>query len=322
MPRYGWVFGFVAAILLWGANWPVMKAGLAHVTPLWFSALRFATGAACLFALQALRGRLRLPCRRDLPFILSISLLQMAGFTALGMLAMTVLPAGRSAIISYTTPVWVAPAAFLVFGEQADRRRLAGIAAGVAGVVILINPAAIDWGNPAVLGANAMLLLAAGCWAACILHLRHGRPASGALDLAPWQMLLAALILAAAGWHWEGTFTGDGSASLWLATAFVGPLATAFCFVMVNAVSTRLPATTMSVAMLGVPLTGLVLSVLLLGERIDAGLALGTACIAAGILITLRGGSRPAQGMHRSRKTPHNERTNFAAGLRQTEQGD
>ncbi|MFC3126015.1 hypothetical protein ACFOD4_13180 [Pseudoroseomonas globiformis] len=42
-----WVFGLVGAILLWGANWPVMKAGLAHVTPLWFSAMRFAAGAAC-----------------------------------------------------------------------------------------------------------------------------------------------------------------------------------------------------------------------------------------------------------------------------------
>ena len=71
------------------------------------------------------------------------------------------------------------------------------------------------------------------------------------------------------------------------AMGFVGPVATAFCFVVVNAASTCLPATTMSVAMLGVPLTGLLLSVLLLGERIDAGLAIGALCIAAGILLSL-----------------------------------
>jgi drug/metabolite transporter (DMT)-like permease len=49
--------GLGLAILIWGANWPIMKAGLAHVTPIWFSALRFGSGACCLFALQASRGR-------------------------------------------------------------------------------------------------------------------------------------------------------------------------------------------------------------------------------------------------------------------------
>ncbi|CAO4138365.1 hypothetical protein PKCBPO_00066 [Methylorubrum thiocyanatum] len=56
------------AILLWGANWPVMKLGLGHVSPLWFSALRFATGAACLFAWQAgCGGRGPRTCPSSLP---------------------------------------------------------------------------------------------------------------------------------------------------------------------------------------------------------------------------------------------------------------
>ncbi|OZI18830.1 hypothetical protein CAL26_14165 [Bordetella genomosp. 9] len=49
----------LAAIVLWGANWPVMKAGLAHVTPIWFSAVRFVLGAATLLALQGVTGTLR-----------------------------------------------------------------------------------------------------------------------------------------------------------------------------------------------------------------------------------------------------------------------
>jgi drug/metabolite transporter (DMT)-like permease len=293
----GWVLGFIAAILLWGANWPVMKAGLAHVTPLWFSALRFAAGAACLFALQVLRGRFHRPRRADLPLIASIGLLQMAGFTAFGMLAMTVLPAGRSAILSYTTPVWVAPLAILLFRERVTKGRLVGIALGILGVAVLVSPSAIAWSDPVVLGANALLLLAAACWAFCILHLRHGRPTAGSTALAPWQMLLAAALLAVAAGHWEGSFTGDGTTGFWLAMLFVGPVATAFCFVMVNTASTRLPATSMSVSMLAVPLTGLLLSVLLLGERIDLSLALGTACIAIGITVTLlsRAPSTPIQ---------------------------
>jgi len=103
------------AILVWGINWPVMKAGLGHVTPFWFSASRFALGALCLFLLQSATGTLYRPRRRDLPLLLSVGLLQMLAFTLLGALAMTDLPAGRSAVLAYTTPLWVTPLAVLVF---------------------------------------------------------------------------------------------------------------------------------------------------------------------------------------------------------------
>ncbi|WP_084440438.1 DMT family transporter [Acetobacter nitrogenifigens] len=285
-PRLKAILALIAAILIWGANWPVMKAGLNHVSPLWFSALRFSTGALCLFSVQAVQGRLRIPRRGDWPFIASIGLLQMMSFTALGAIAMTHLPAGRSAILSYTTPIWVAPAAIAFFAERATRWRILGICLGLIGVLALINPFTIDWTNKAILGANAMLLIAAGCWAFCILHLRHFKASSSAFDLAPWQMTLAAAVLVSGASFSEGRFTGDGSVTFWASALFVGPLATAFCFCAVNAASTWLPATTMSMAMLGVPLTGAALSVAMLGEALTPSLLGGTLAIAAGIAVS------------------------------------
>ncbi|MCK8787732.1 DMT family transporter [Roseomonas sp. NAR14] len=279
----GAVSSLVLAILFWGANWPVMKLGLGHVTPLWFSALRFGTGAACLFAVQAMRGGVRLPRRRDLPFVASVGLLQMLCFTVLGALAMTLLPAGRSALLSYTTPLWVLPASVLFFGERVPGPRLAGIGLAALGVAVLMNPLSIDWADPRVLGANLMLLTASLCWSACILHLRYGRPASAAFALAPWQMLLATLLLVPLALTVEGPFTGDGSAAFLASTLYVGPVATAFCFCAVNAASARLPATGMATAMLGVPVTGVALSMLLLGERLTPTLLLGSLAILGGI---------------------------------------
>ncbi|MBB2178666.1 DMT family transporter [Gluconacetobacter tumulicola] len=280
------MLALVAAIVIWGANWPIMKAGLSHVSPLWFSSLRFATGAACLFAFQAIQGRVQIPRRADWPFIGSIGLLQMTSFTALGAVAMTHLPAGRSAILSYTTPIWTAPIAIGFFGERATPARTFGILLGVIGVIALVNPFAIDWSNKVILGANAMLLAAAGCWAFCIVHLRHFKANSSAFTLAPWQMTLAALILTCGARIFEGPFTGDGSPAFWAATLFVGPVATAFCFCAVNAASTWLAATTMSMTMLGVPLTGAALSVATLGEAVTPSLLAGASAIAAGIAVT------------------------------------
>jgi drug/metabolite transporter (DMT)-like permease len=279
------IIGLVVAIVLWGTNWPVMKIGLEHVTPVWFSALRFGTGAATLFVVQIARGGIQLPQRMDLPFIASIGLLQMTAFTVLGAIAMTHLPAGRSAILSYTTPLWVAPASVLFFGEKLPKIRIFGIGIAALGVAILVNPEAVNWADPVVLTANGLLLIASMCWAACIIHLRYFKAASSAFVLAPWQMLMATVVLIPMAWAIEGNFTADNTITFFETTLFVGPVATAFCFVAVNAASSWLPATTMSTAMLGVPVTGVVLSILFLGESLSMALGVGSLAIVAGIII-------------------------------------
>lgn len=271
------------AILLWGANWPVMKLSLSHVSPIWLSASRFATGAICLFAWQAARGEIRLPRRADLPIVASIGLLQMMLFTALGALAMTHLQAGRSAILSYTTPIWVIPAALLLFRERIERPRWVAIGFAGVGVLILLNPYAIDWHDMEVVGANAMLLAASAAWAACLLHLRYGRAPSSASQLAPWQMLVAASVLAPMALAVEGPFSGDGTGAFWGCLVFVGPVATAFCFCVVNAASARLSASAMSTTMLAVPVTGLLISLAVLREAPGPDLILGSLAIVLGI---------------------------------------
>lgn len=282
-PRVRGSLLLVLAIVIWGANWPVMKTGLQHIGPLWFSATRFALGGLCLFVVQAGTGSLRLPTRRDLPLVASVGLLQMLAFTALGAFAMLHIEAGRSAILAYTTPLWVVPAAVLFFGERLSPRRAAGTALGLLGVAGLFNPLSLDWRDGQALLANLMLLTASLCWAICILHLRYYRGDSNAYQLAPWQMLLATVPLAVLAYLFEGPFDGDNSRTLWQVALFVGPLATAFCFCAVNAASMWLSSTSMSSAMLGVPLVGLLMSVLWLGERLSLGLLLGALAIVVGI---------------------------------------
>jgi drug/metabolite transporter (DMT)-like permease len=50
-------------VLLWGANWPVMKLTLAVLPPFWFVTLRLYLGAASLFIALTLTSGIRLPGR-------------------------------------------------------------------------------------------------------------------------------------------------------------------------------------------------------------------------------------------------------------------
>ncbi|HEX6000655.1 MAG TPA: EamA family transporter, partial [Hyphomicrobiaceae bacterium] len=75
---------------------------------------------------------------------------------------------------------------------------------------------------------------------------------------------------------------------------YVGPVATAFCFIAVNGASTWLSPATMTTAMLGVPVTGILLSVTLLGVPATVGLAVGSIAVLAGIAINALPSSRAA----------------------------
>jgi drug/metabolite transporter (DMT)-like permease len=282
------------AILIWGINWPVMKTGLSHIGPYWFSATRFALGGLCLFVLQIVTGKLRLPTKRDLPLVLSVGLIQMLTFTLLGSIAMTEIPAGRSAVLAYTTPLWVTPITILFFREKLSRNQAIGIGLGVLGVVVLFNPLTLDWSNTVQLKANMMLLAGSFCWALCIIHLRYYKADSSAYTLAPWQMLVATVPLVIFSYIVEGPYNGDGSSKFWETILYVGPVATAFCFCAVNAASMWLSSTNMATAMLGVPVIGLLSAVIFLGETLTLPLSFGVMAILAGIVFVSKKTHKPS----------------------------
>jgi drug/metabolite transporter (DMT)-like permease len=66
-----------AMILLWGANWPVIKVGVTLMPPLWFAFARILLGGLSFAVLAAFKGWLRPPPRHDLPIVFSLGLLQM-----------------------------------------------------------------------------------------------------------------------------------------------------------------------------------------------------------------------------------------------------
>lgn len=272
-----------AVVTLWGAHWPIMKVGLTHVGPLWFNALRYTTGALSLFLVVAVLGRLRVPPRRDWPLVLSVGLLQMMLYGILVMYALRHVPAGRSAVLAYTTTLWVTPLSVLLLGETVSRRKVAGTLLGLAGIAVLFNPLTLDWGDRGVVVGNLILLLAALMWTLCILHIRAHRTSSSTLALAPWQMLVAAVPATVAALWIEGPQPGDGTAGFFLVAAYAGPVATGFCFWAVNQLTVRLPAATFSNAMLGVPVSGILFSAAALGEWPSGPVLLGMAIIVAGM---------------------------------------
>jgi drug/metabolite transporter (DMT)-like permease len=277
------LFAFV--VIAWGLNWVVMKVIVEQVTPLWAVAIRTTVAALVLAPALFASGEFILPRRGDMPIILVISLFHMVAFAALMSAGLKYVPVGRSIVLGYTTPLWVAPAAWFFLKEAMPPRRIFGIALGLAGLLFMFNARSFDWHDRSALFGNALLLLSALCWSVSILYTRVHTWTSTPFQLVFWEALLAAIVLTALALTFEGPLRIVWSAKLAVTFAYSGVIGTALGFWAMAAVNRQVPATTTSLGVLATPIVGMTISALFLGERIDAGLIASTAMILLGIAI-------------------------------------
>lgn len=274
-----------AIILLWGANWPIMKVGVTLMPPLWFAFLRVLLGGISFAILAAAIGRLKPPPRHDLPIVFSLGLLQMGLFLLLITVAVQFVPAGRSALLAYTHPLWVAPGAVLLLGERLGPAKLGGLALGLLGLLALFSPLGFPWRDPQAVLGNLLLMLAALLWGIGLLHARRHRWVESPLALAPWQMLVAAPLVFVVALLLEGPAEIRWSPEVVAILLYNGPIATAFCYWASVTVTRALPALTTSIGFLGVPVMGVLLSILFLGESLTWSLVGGMVCILGGLAL-------------------------------------
>lgn len=268
---------------IWGINWPVMKIALGSIPPVWLAEVRMASTSACLFVALAITRRLRLPGRQDLPAIVSVGVFMMGIYPVLTMTGLLYAEAGRASLLSFVTPLWVTPAAILILGERPTRLKLAGVATGLIGLGVLFNPIGFDWSKGDVILGNGLLLLASISWAVTILHLRRHRWRLSPLELSPWQLLVAAAVIAPTALWLEAGKPVLWSVDLFAILVFSGPVATVLTIWGAIVVLRSLPAITSSLAFLATPVFGMLASALVLGETLTVTNLTGLALIVTGL---------------------------------------
>lgn len=267
-------------VVTWAVSWPAIKVGVSVVPPLWYACLRYLIAATCLFALLMLRRQLVFPPRSDWPLIAVSGALQMGTYSALTSFALTVLPPGRAAVLAFSTPIWVVPLAAWRLRERVSRVGLLGVGVGMLGVLAIAAPSLHASGTQ--IASYAMLIGAAAAWAVTIVFVRSHRFTASAFALAPWQMLLATILLTLVAIVVEGPpapMPARGLASL----VYVGPVATAFAYWAVVETGRHFRASTMSMALLATPSVGILISAMTLGETLDPSLIAGAVLIGSGI---------------------------------------
>jgi drug/metabolite transporter (DMT)-like permease len=275
--------------LVWGVHWAVVKQGLGYMPPLQYAALRLLVGLLTMLAILGVQRRIRRPPRSDVPIILSVGLVQIAAGVLIMNLALQAVPAGRSSVLLYAMPIWVAVLMWVFFRARPRRNELIGLILGLTGLLVLVNPTVIDWGVPAELAGTLALIGNAVLWAAVTIHIRRHTWVSNPLDLQPWMLLVALVPVAAAALVLEPGLEITWGLPTVLILLYSGALATAFANWASQSITRSLGPLTAAVGYLAIPVVGLVAGAVLLGESLGpidiAGFALVLGGIAAASLV-------------------------------------
>lgn len=272
-------------VCAWGLTWPVSKVILASVPPLWAVAFRSAIGTVAMLALGLAARRLAPPPRADVSVMVGIALLHMVGFGLLASIGLQLVPTGRSVVLAYTTPLWVAPGAGLFLREPLTARRALGVAVGLLGLVVLFNPLALDWSERGAVLGHLAILAAALLWAASILQIRGHRWRSAPLDVLPWSLALATLVTSVVALGVEGVPRVTWSPWLALMLLYAGIPGTALAYWATAMASRALPAVTTSLGLLATPVVSVVIATLWLGEPLTASLLGAIVLILGGVAL-------------------------------------
>ena len=275
------------AIVLFGLSWPVVKIALSStsIPPLLLACSRSGFAFFGLLVVTLLRGRFPIITRNDIPALFGVGVLQLTAFFLFCHIAIKSVPASHTAILSNAAIIWVVPLSALIGRSEHQGKWLAALLS-LMGIATIVKPWSIDVANPESVIGYGMLLAAALAWAGTIVISRNFPSKMDALGLLLWSFGLSFILLLLFAVA-SGTSLSLPAASLGYALfngALVAPLGT-YCLI---SLSKKLAPTSAAVLFLAIPICGVLVSCVVLGEAIDANLIVGSLLIFAGVIVASR----------------------------------
>lgn len=273
--------------LIWGMNWVVMKTANTFFPPITFVAYRFLFGALVLLSVWFWL-HLPLPKKKYWPWIFLTGILQMGLNNIAAQTSMLTLGAGMVSVLNYSMPVFAAVLAHFLLGERLTWRKGVGIVLAIAGMAVLMD---VHAGGDVT--AICIGLLSAVFWGLASIFVKLKLSDVNPISLTTWQMVCASLsLLAYTAIVPQGEVVWNTESVLCL--IYNGVLASALAFFLWSWILQHIEVSKASVAVLAVPVVGVVGGILCLGEPMTLHIFFGMIMIMAGIYIVVTHKRQPA----------------------------
>ncbi|MCG2632061.1 DMT family transporter [Bradyrhizobium sp. WYCCWR 13023] len=270
--------------ILWGGSFFFNGAALRELPPLTLVFLRVVLGATMLLPLLRMQG-IGFPkgVAGWTPFFV-IGLFNNVLPFSLIVIGQTFIPSGLASILSATTPLFTVMVMAAVGEEALHARRVAGVALGLLGVIILRG-----WGIETRTGQGLGILLCLGgalSYGFAALAARRLLKDSAPLGTATFQLMastvMMAIVAGAAEQPWRLPVP---DVTTWLAVLGLAALSTALAYIIFFQIIRRSGATNVMLVTLLIPVTAILLGWLVLGEPISMREIAGAIVIGSALLV-------------------------------------
>ncbi len=279
----------VLTILFWAGNFNLARAIHADVPPLGLSFWRWAVAALILlpFAWPSMRATLPL-ARVHWRLVLALAVLGIAGFNSLVYLGLQTTTATNGVLLQSVTPITMILLAGLVLHEKSTLMQWVGIVVSLLGVLVIITRADVTvLRHFAFNRGDVWILLATLDWSLYTVLLRKLPDGLKGLPILGFTVSIGALVILPLYVYESVTFHTMPITAVSVASiAYVAIFPSLLSYMFWNHVTHRLGVNRTGQFSHLMPVFGILLATLLLGERLQLFHALGMLLVAAGLLLT------------------------------------
>src|SRR5580692_1007866 len=287
--RWKIIFAFALVYIFWGSTYLGIGIAVEEIPPAIMCATRFLIAGTVMLAYCALTGRRILFSARQLGHLAAVGILLLMGGNLTLSYAEQIVPTGLAALLIAVTPLWFLVLDSLLLGDHhISRRGKIGLAIGIAGIMVLMWP---DLLHSSSLGHRELwwsLALQFGSltWAfGSVLSKKWQTAATDPFSAIAWQVLFAGianLIFALLfERHATVTWTVRGvSAILYLVVCGSWIGYTAYIWLLQH-----VPTSKVSTYAYVNPVVAVFLGWLVLHERIDRYIVMGSAIVVLSVVL-------------------------------------
>ena len=259
------------AVLVWGASFVAIKIALKYISPIALIWIRFAIGVIILGTAVLLRRQFALPHKKDWLYFALLGFLGITFHQWLQSTGLETAEATTTAWIVASMPIFIAILGWLVLKEKLNWLQAVGILLAAFGVLLVIthgNFKTLVSGKSGMPG-DILILISAPNWAIFTILSRRGLKTYPAALMMFYVMAFGwlfstFLFVAERGWKSIHIIAIDG----WLALGFLGIFCSGVAYIFWYDALKQLPVAQVGTYLYIEPVVTVVISFLLINEKI------------------------------------------------------
>lgn len=273
---------FVA--IIWGSAFSSIKVLVPETGALWAAALRVAVGFLVVLPFLAFSKSGKIPTASSVPPILLVALLNMVIPFILISWALKHIDAGVGSLLLATTPfIAMVIGHFTTNDERITPMRVVAVFLAMSGIAILVGPQAFEGLGSSSFLAQLAIVASGACYVSAGFVMR--KIDMDAVPFTTWALGLGSAMLIGVAYAGAGPVDLELSRFAWANLIWLGAAPTGLAYLLRYWLVRRVGVSTFALAMNAVPIFGILIAAVYLGEVVHWSTLMALGFVLCGLAI-------------------------------------